>query len=76
MVAVFYLSHRKSAVRKWQEAIGSTHSKCAVRKGASGRCIQDAEPLKQRAPARTHVSWALEEIESCSGGALIVAFVS
>jgi hypothetical protein len=65
----------------------STHPKRALRKGASGngfnslearsweggkRAVDSTcETVNQRAPARTHTSLALEEIESWSGGALI-----
>ena len=46
-------TNSKRVVRKGERAVDSTNSKRAVRKGASGRWIQLAIPLNERAPATT-----------------------
>ena len=54
----------------------STHLEAAVGKGASGQCIQEAKPINQRAPARTHIYRRPKEMRVVAGASLIIAFVS
>ena len=48
----------------------------AVRKGASGRWIQDAKPLKQRAQLVRTLHWRLKKLRVVAGATLIAYIVS